>query len=165
MSTPRLSIAFVQHQVAKAFGIDPRMMTSSQRAKKLARPRQVAMWIVARIMPSLSMPQIGRAFGNRDHTTVIHGVRKIEEMRGNDPAFAELVDGLRLSIVQQVTAQIGADQLAAERMAVCVADAFEVAALTLARTDPEAAMRAFAPLAQALLGGSSLQSEEAMPCG
>ena len=160
MTTPRLSIAFIQHQVAKAYGIDPRIMTSNQRSRKLARPRQVAMWITAKVMPGLSRPQIGRAFDNRDHTTIMHGIRKVEEIRANDAAFADLVDSLHLSIIQQVTEPVTASQVAAERMAISVSEAFTVAALALARTNPLAAMQAFTPLARSLL----CPSEEIPPC-
>jgi len=149
---PRLTIAHIQHQVAKAYGIDPRLMTSPRRAKACARPRQVAMWLVSHLMPGASLPQIGRAFGRRDHATVMYGIRKVDEIRARDPAFADLVDGLRLAIVQEVASFPTGDQVLAERLAVSLADAFEAAVLALARSDCRAALQVFAPLVRQLLG-------------
>jgi chromosomal replication initiator protein len=162
MSARRLSIPMIQHEVARAFGIDPVMMTSAQRGKLLARPRQIAMWIVGEVMPQLSLPRIGRAFGGRDHSTVLHAQRKITAMRADDPGFATLVDDLLLAIVGVAVESPGADTLEAERMAISLSEAFTAAALRLARSDPEAAFRVFAPLARELL--SPLQPEEAAPC-
>ena len=61
---------------------------------KLARPRQIAMYL-SKQLTSRSLPEIGRKFGGRDHTTVIHAVRKIEQLREEDPALDEDVDLLR----------------------------------------------------------------------
>lgn len=161
----RLSIAMIQHQVAKAFGMDPVMMRSSQRNKKIARPRQIAMWLANDLMPQLSMPQIGRAFGKRDWSTVAHGVRKIEEMRRSDPAFATLTDDLRMAVVGEVLDLEDPSVIAAERLAVSLAEAFAAAALRLARTDPEAAFRAFKPLAAELLTPPQVKEAETCPAG
>ena len=64
------------------------------RARQVARPRQVAMYL-AKTLTSRSLPDIGRRFGGRDHTTVIHAVRKIEELRQTDSQIAEDVELLR----------------------------------------------------------------------
>ncbi|MGB6568015.1 MAG: helix-turn-helix domain-containing protein, partial [Xanthobacteraceae bacterium] len=58
------------------------------------RPRQVAMYL-AKVLTLRSLPEIGRRFGGRDHTTVLHAVRKIENLAGNDSAFAEEIEGLK----------------------------------------------------------------------
>jgi chromosomal replication initiator protein len=58
------------------------------------RPRQVAMYL-AKILTLRSLPEIGRRFGGRDHTTVLHAVRKIETLAGNDSAFAEEIEALK----------------------------------------------------------------------
>ncbi len=69
-------------------------MTSDRRARIVARPRQVAMYL-AKQLTTRSLPEIGRKFGGRDHTTVIHAVRKIDELMLTDPALAEDVELLR----------------------------------------------------------------------
>jgi chromosomal replication initiator protein len=60
----------------------------------VARPRQVAMYL-AKQLTSRSLPEIGRKFGNRDHTTVMHAVRKIEELRSTDSSMSEDIELLR----------------------------------------------------------------------
>ena len=162
MTARRLSIGLIQHEVAKAFGIDPVMMTSVQRAKRFYRPRQVGMWLAGQMLPHLSLPQIGRAFGNREHTTVMHALRKIEAMRRSDPGFAVLVDDVRAIIAGRAVDLPGASSLEAEQMAVSIAEALTTAALRLARSDPEAAFRVFAPLARELL--TTAPPEEVSPC-
>jgi chromosomal replication initiator protein len=69
-------------------------MQSARRARAVARPRQVAMYL-AKQLTSRSLPEIGRKFGGRDHTTVMHAVRKVEELRSTDSSFSEDVDLLR----------------------------------------------------------------------
>jgi chromosomal replication initiator protein len=69
-------------------------MTSARRARVVARPRQVAMFL-SKQLTQRSLPEIGRKFGGRDHTTVMHAVRKIEELKTTDSSFAEDVDLLR----------------------------------------------------------------------
>ena len=58
-------------------------MVSARRARAVARPRQIAMYLAKRLTPR-SLPEIGRRFGGRDHTTVIHAVKQIERLRGED---------------------------------------------------------------------------------
>ena len=69
-------------------------MHSARRARAVARPRQVAMWLCKQLTPR-SLPEIGRKFGGRDHTTVMHAVRKIEELRAGDRTMAEDIELLR----------------------------------------------------------------------
>ena len=69
-------------------------MHSARRARAIARPRQVAMYL-SKQLTSRSLPEIGRKFGGRDHTTVMHAVKKIEELRQSDVPFCEDVDLLR----------------------------------------------------------------------
>ena len=66
-------------------------MFSARRARNIARPRQVAMYL-AKNLTSLSYPDIGRQFGGRDHTTVIHAVKRIESLQDSDAAIQEEVD-------------------------------------------------------------------------
>ena len=90
----RVTIDEIQKRVAEHFNIKLAEMTSSRRARIVARPRQVAMYL-AKQLTSRSLPEIGRKFGGRDHTTVIHAVKKIEELSASDTALAEDVELLR----------------------------------------------------------------------
>jgi chromosomal replication initiator protein len=90
----RITIDEIQRRVAEHFNIRLGEMTSDRRARAVARPRQVAMYL-AKQLTTRSLPEIGRKFGGRDHTTVMHAVRKIEELRVTDPALAEDVELLR----------------------------------------------------------------------
>ncbi len=90
----RLSIDDIQRKVAEHYNIRLTEMASARRSRAVARPRQVAMYL-AKQLTSRSLPEIGRRFGNRDHTTVLHAVNKITELMGEDPAFAEDVTLLR----------------------------------------------------------------------
>ena len=90
----RITIDEIQKKVAEHFSIRQADMHSSRRARAVARPRQVAMYL-AKQLTSRSLPEIGRKFGGRDHTTVIHAVRKIEELSAYDAAFREDVELLR----------------------------------------------------------------------
>ena len=69
-------------------------MISSRRSRTISRPRQLAMFL-AKNLTSKSLPEIGRRFGGRDHTTVIHAVKKIEELKNKDLQIAEEVEILR----------------------------------------------------------------------
>jgi chromosomal replication initiator protein len=90
----RLTIDEIQRRVAEHFNIRLAEMTSARRARAVARPRQVAMYL-AKQLTSRSLPEIGRRFGDRDHTTVMHAIKKIEQLKAIDPALAEDVDLLR----------------------------------------------------------------------
>jgi chromosomal replication initiator protein len=90
----RVTIEEIQKRVAEHFNIRVSDMHSARRARSVARPRQVAMYL-AKQLTSRSLPEIGRKFGGRDHTTVMHAVRKVDELRERDSSFAEDVDLLR----------------------------------------------------------------------
>ncbi len=90
----RITIEEIQVRVAQHFNIKVAEMHSPRRARAVARPRQVAMYL-AKQLTSRSLPEIGRKFGNRDHTTVMHAVRKIEELRATDSSMNEDVELLR----------------------------------------------------------------------
>jgi chromosomal replication initiator protein DnaA len=90
----RVTIDEIQKQVAAHYNIRIADMSSARRARAVARPRQVAMYL-AKQLTSRSLPEIGRKFGGRDHTTVMHAVRKVEELRAQDAAFAEDLELLR----------------------------------------------------------------------
>ncbi|MDX2104696.1 MAG: chromosomal replication initiator protein DnaA [Alphaproteobacteria bacterium] len=90
----RVTIEDIQRRVCEHFGIRHADMSSARRARAVARPRQVAMYL-AKQLTTRSLPEIGRKFGGRDHTTVMHAVRKIEELVASDAALAEDVALLR----------------------------------------------------------------------
>ncbi|HEY4133609.1 MAG TPA: chromosomal replication initiator protein DnaA [Alphaproteobacteria bacterium] len=90
----RVTIEEIQKRVAEHFNIRISDMSSARRARAVARPRQVAMYL-AKQLTSRSLPEIGRKFGGRDHTTVMHAVRKVEELRAGDSSFSEDIDLLR----------------------------------------------------------------------
>ena len=90
----RVTIEEIQKRVAEHFNIRVADMHSARRARAVARPRQVAMYL-AKQLTQRSLPEIGRKFGGRDHTTVMHAVKKVEELRQIDRGFAESVELLR----------------------------------------------------------------------
>lgn len=90
----RVTIEEIQKKVAQHFNIRTSDMHSARRARSVARPRQVAMYL-AKQLTSRSLPEIGRKFGGRDHTTVMHAVKKVDELRERDATFAEDVELLR----------------------------------------------------------------------
>lgn len=90
----RITIEEIQKRVAEHFSIRMADMHSARRARAVARPRQVAMYLCKQLTPR-SLPEIGRKFGGRDHTTVMHAVRKIEELRASDPNLSEDIELLR----------------------------------------------------------------------
>ncbi|HET8613142.1 MAG TPA: chromosomal replication initiator protein DnaA [Sphingomonas sp.] len=92
----RITIDEIQGKVSDHYRIRKAEMTSARRAREVARPRQVAMYLAKQLTPR-SLPEIGRRFGGRDHTTVIHAVRQIEKLRKAD---AELDADVRLLLRQ-----------------------------------------------------------------
>ncbi len=84
----QVTIESIQKTVAEYFQIRSSDMLSAKRSRSIARPRQIAMTL-AKELTNHSLPEIGNAFGGRDHTTVIHANRKIKELRESDPRIAE----------------------------------------------------------------------------
>ncbi|MBT5186308.1 MAG: chromosomal replication initiator protein DnaA [Kordiimonadaceae bacterium] len=84
----RVTVDEIQRQVADYFNIKLSDLSSARRARQVARPRQVAMFLCKQ-MTSQSLPSIGRKFGGRDHTTVMHAVKRIEELRQTDSVLDE----------------------------------------------------------------------------
>jgi chromosomal replication initiator protein len=93
----RVTIEEIQKRVAEHFSIRLTDMSSARRARNVARPRQVAMYL-AKQLTQRSLPEIGRRFGNRDHTTVMHAVARVTELMGRDASFAEDVEILRKTL-------------------------------------------------------------------
>ena len=96
-SDRRLDLDSIQTRVAEHYGLSVADLVGPGRARAVARPRQVAMYL-AKTLTERSLPEIGRSFGGRDHTTVIHGVRRIEALRGTDERIARDVDALRRTL-------------------------------------------------------------------
>jgi len=96
----RVTIDEIQKKTAEYYKLDLRELHSARRARRVARPRQVAMYL-ARELTSRSLPDIGRRFGGRDHTTVLHACRRIEELCKSDPVFQQEVDFLRKVLGRQ----------------------------------------------------------------
>ena len=78
-----INVEFIQNIVANYFNLNINEMLSQRRSRSLARPRQIAMYL-AKQYTTNSLPDIGRKFSNRDHTTVIHAVKKIDELIKKD---------------------------------------------------------------------------------
>ena len=93
-SERKISIEEIQKQVARHYNIRLSEMVGPKRVRTFARPRQVAMYLCKQLT-SRSLPEIGRHFGGRDHTTVMHGVRRIEELRAQDAQIEEDLELLR----------------------------------------------------------------------
>ena len=90
----RVRIEDIQRVVARQYNVSRADLLSSRRTANVVRPRQVAMYL-AKVLTLRSLPEIGRRFGGRDHTTVLHAVRKIENLAGTDTALAEEIETLK----------------------------------------------------------------------
>lgn len=84
---PHLLVREIQRRVEAYYGLAAGEMRSPRRHRRVARPRQLAMFL-ARRLAGRPLPEIGRLFGDRDHTTVLHAVRAIDSLRESDPAIA-----------------------------------------------------------------------------
>ncbi|MFI4966925.1 MAG: chromosomal replication initiator protein DnaA, partial [Caulobacterales bacterium] len=89
----KVTVDHIQKTVSEHYGLKQADLISERRARAVARPRQVAMWLAKQIT-TRSLPDIGRRFGGRDHTTVLHAVRRIEQLKAEDPVIARDVDVL-----------------------------------------------------------------------
>ena len=96
-SERKISIEEIQRCVAEHYNIRLSEMIGPRRLRTFARPRQVAMYLCKQ-MTSRSLPEIGRRFGGRDHTTVMHGVKRVEELRNQDAQIAEDLEILRRTL-------------------------------------------------------------------
>ena len=89
----RVTVDEIQKATAEYYGLKQADLISERRQRAIARPRQAAMWIAKQIT-TRSLPDIGRRFGGRDHTTVLHAVRRIEELKAGDPVLARDLETL-----------------------------------------------------------------------
>ena len=97
VSERKVSIEEIQRKVADHYLIRHTDLVGPKRVRTFARPRQIAMYLCKQLT-TRSLPEIGRHFGGRDHTTVMHGVRRIEELKKQDAQIAEDVELLRRSL-------------------------------------------------------------------
>ena len=93
----RVTIEEIKRKVADHFQLKVTDLESPNRSRSIVRPRQIAMYL-SRILTPRSFPEIGKRFGDRDHTTVMHAVTTVKGLIGSDTHFADEVEGLRLSI-------------------------------------------------------------------
>jgi chromosomal replication initiator protein len=93
----RVRIEDIQRVVARHFNVSKSDLLSSRRTRTIVRPRQIAMYL-AKVLTPRSLPEIGRRFGGRDHTTVLHAVRKIEELIEGDKTLADEIELLKRMI-------------------------------------------------------------------
>jgi chromosomal replication initiator protein len=96
----RVRIEDIQRIVARHYNVSKTELLSNRRTRTIVKPRQIAMYL-AKVMTPRSLPEIGRRFGGRDHTTVLHAVRKIEDLSGSDTTLAQEVELLRRLITDQ----------------------------------------------------------------
>ena len=97
--TKRVRIEDIQRIVARHFNVTKNDLLSSRRTRVIVRPRQIAMYL-SKTMTPRSLPEIGRRFGGRDHTTVLHAVRKIEELQTKDTQVAHELELLKRLILE-----------------------------------------------------------------
>ena len=98
MSENKVTIDLIQTIVCKFFKISKNEMLSARRSRYLVRPRQTAIYL-AKALTSKSLPEIGRSFSNRDHTTVIHSVKTIEKLKSEDKELSLNIDNLKNKIL------------------------------------------------------------------
>ena len=94
----KVTINLIQTLVCRFFKISKNEMLSSRRSRYLVRPRQTAIYLT-KILTSKSLPEIGREFSNRDHTTIIHSVKTIEKLKEKDPEMVDNINKLKNQIL------------------------------------------------------------------
>ena len=98
--TKIITVDKIQNTVANFFNISLNEMLSQRRSRPLARPRQVAMYL-SKKMTTRSLPEIGRRFANRDHTTVIHAVKTITRLSGQDDEMKKNINQIKTLLLEQ----------------------------------------------------------------
>ncbi len=97
-SENHVTVENIQKIVCDYFKINVREMLSQRRSRYLVRPRQIAMYLTKNLT-SKSLPDIGRQFSNRDHTTVIHSIKTVDKLRGLDSEMNKTIDKLKNKIL------------------------------------------------------------------
>ncbi|MGS4946379.1 chromosomal replication initiator protein DnaA [Meridianimarinicoccus sp. RP-17] len=97
VSDRKVTVEEIQRRVSEHYNIRLSELIGPTRVRTVARPRQIAMYL-CKTLTSRSLPEIGRRFGKRDHTTILHGVKRIEELRARDSQLAEDLELLRRAL-------------------------------------------------------------------
>ena len=105
LSENKVTVDLIQSLVCKFFKISKNEMLSSRRSRYLVRPRQTAIYLT-KILTSKSLPEIGREFANRDHTTVIHSIKTIENLKKTDTDLSSSIDNLKNQILYNKSNEI-----------------------------------------------------------
>jgi len=105
VSENKVTIDLIQSLVCRFFKISKTEMLSARRSRYLVRPRQTAIYLT-KILTSKSLPEIGREFSNRDHTTVIHSIKTIEKLKKNDPELCNNIDNLKNQVLYNKSNEI-----------------------------------------------------------
>jgi chromosomal replication initiator protein len=95
-----IRVTDIQAAVCRHYRLKPMDMVTARRSRHIARPRQVAMFLAKQLTPQ-SLPAIGRMFGGRDHTTVMHALKAVEERYHSDPELRSVVDSLSVALLIQ----------------------------------------------------------------
>ena len=98
--TKVITVDKIQNTVSNFYNIQLSEMLSQRRSRPLARPRQIAMYL-AKKMTTRSLPEIGRRFANRDHTTVIHAVKTITRLREKDEEMAKNIAQIKSLLLEE----------------------------------------------------------------
>lgn len=130
---PMLTVAYIQQVVADHYALPVEVMRSKRRYARVARPRQVAMYLSSILLPMRSLPSLGRAF-QRDHTTVMHAINRVGERMNKSAEFRAEVAELQRHLIETATP----DPLreSADRLAEDTADALREALKARADADP-----------------------------
>lgn len=96
---------YIRERVALSFGVSSLALLGERRSRAVARPRQVAMYLCSELLKA-SLPQIGRVFGGRDHTTVMHAIKTVRALMATDPGFRVVVERLRTALVAELGAEL-----------------------------------------------------------
>ena len=105
VSENKVTIDLIQSLVCRFFKISKTEMLSARRSRYLVRPRQTAIYLT-KVLTSKSLPEIGREFSNRDHTTVIHSIKTIEKLKKNDPELCNNIDNLKNQVLYNKSNEI-----------------------------------------------------------
>ena len=89
-----VTVELVQQIVARHYQVEPAQLNSASRDRRVTLPRQIAMYL-ARELTNMSLPDIGRNFGGRDHTTVMHACKKVEKTQADDAQLKERLMQIR----------------------------------------------------------------------
>lgn len=147
--TRLLTVRLIQEVTASHYAIAVDALRGRRRHAKLCRPRHVAMYVASRLLPTYSLPMLGREFG-RDHSSVLSAIRRVEERLGTDPETAQAVETITAAVLADADPTPHRDY--AIRLAEDSADAMRRALVSMAESDPAGFVARISTLAA---GGAS----------